>query len=86
MFFLINIFISAGLGVIEGLLNMPGIISGIYSLAILVPSIAVAVRRLHDTDRRGWWILVPILGLVYLAQAGKPGSNRFGSDPKAAAQ
>ncbi len=63
---------------------------GIYSLATLIPALAVNVRRLHDTDRSGWWLfiqLVPILGtivlLVFLATDGTKGDNRFGPDPKA---
>ena len=63
---------------------------GIYSLATLIPVLAVNVRRLHDTDRSGWWLfiqLVPILGtivlLVFLATDGTKGDNRFGPDPKA---
>lgn len=58
-------------------------LSGLFSLAMLLPSIAAATRRLHDTDRSGWWqliVLVPLVGwlvLIYwLAQEGKP-SNRF---------
>jgi len=65
---------------------------GIYSLATLIPVTAVIVRRLHDTDRSGWWCfiqLVPILGvivlLVFLATDGTKGDNRFGPDPKARA-
>ncbi|VEF37209.1 integral membrane protein [Stenotrophomonas maltophilia] len=52
-------------------------------LAIIVPMIAVTVRRLHDTDRSGWWyllMLVPIVGLVvlvFLLLPGTPGNNRF---------
>ena len=59
---------------------------------MLLPSIAVAVRRLHDTDRSGWWILlgfIPIIGgivlLVFYVLEGTQGPNRFGPDPKAAA-
>ncbi|MDF2978288.1 MAG: rane protein [Actinomycetospora sp.] len=66
-----------------------GLLSGLYSLAVLIPSLAVAVRRLHDTDRTGWWILiglVPIVGgivlLVFYCIAGTPGPNQYGPDPK----
>ncbi|MFY1696449.1 DUF805 domain-containing protein [Solwaraspora sp. WMMA2101] len=66
-----------------------GVIGLLVSLALLLPSLAVAVRRLHDTDRSGWWILIgliPIIGwivlLVFYVQNGTPGPNRFGSDPK----
>jgi uncharacterized membrane protein YhaH (DUF805 family) len=61
----------------------------IYGLAVLVPNLAVTVRRLHDTDKSGWWILValvPAVGgiilLVLLALDGTPGNNQFGPSPK----
>ena len=56
----------------------------ILSLGLLIPSIAVAVRRLHDLDKSGWWLLlglIPIVGLIliyWFAQPGTPGANRFG--------
>lgn len=66
-----------------------GILSGIFSLATIVPSLAVGVRRLHDTDRSGWWILIgliPLIGaivlLVFYVQDGTPGTNKFGPSPK----
>lgn len=61
----------------------------IYNFAVLIPSIAVCTRRLHDTGRSGWWqllALVPVIGaivvLVFAAQDGQPGDNRFGPNPK----
>lgn len=73
---------------------------GIFALGILVPSIAVNVRRLHDRDMSGWWYLgfivlsnIPLLGiviavgyLVLMFLPGTPGPNRFGPDPKDPAQ
>lgn len=60
----------------------------LYGLAALVPGLAVAVRRLHDRDHSGWWLLlylVPLVGpiviLVWLCLAGDVGDNRFGADP-----
>lgn len=68
-----------------------GILSGLFSLAVLLPSIAVGVRRLHDLDKSGWWLLlvfIPILGvlvlLFFFVQRGTQGTNRFGPDPLAA--
>ncbi|WP_375196889.1 DUF805 domain-containing protein [Sphingobium sp.] len=65
-----------------------GPLTGLFSLAILIPYIAVAVRRLHDTDRSGWWLLIvffPIIGsivlLVFFIMGGTRGPNRFGPDP-----
>lgn len=63
-------------------------IFGLFWLAIIIPTIAVTIRRLHDTDRSGWWILlnfVPFLGivvLIFMLLDGTPGPNKFGEDPK----
>lgn len=66
-----------------------GLLSGLYALAVFIPSIAVTVRRLHDTDRSGWWILlsfIPLIGaivlLVFEVLDSTPGDNRFGPNPK----
>jgi uncharacterized membrane protein YhaH (DUF805 family) len=60
----------------------------IYALAILVPSLAVQVRRFHDQDKSGWFILlgfIPAVGglivLVFMCLPGTPGSNQYGPDP-----
>ncbi len=70
-----------------------GLLNGIYTLAILIPSLAVSVRRLHDTDRSGWWLLIgfiPLIGtivlIVFWAQDSQPGENQYGSNPKDAAE
>ena len=69
---------------------VPYIIYIIYDLALIVPTLAVTVRRLHDTNRSGWWFfigLIPIAGsivlLVFLALDSQPGENRYGPNPKA---
>ena len=89
MFVLINFLIGCGLGVIGALVHGLSFLSWLYSLAVLVPSIAVSVRRLHDTGRSGWWLLIgliPLIGLivliVFLATDGEPGDNEYGPNPK----
>lgn len=64
----------------------------LYVLAVLLPGLAVGVRRLHDTDRSGWWVLislVPLIGgivlLVFMCLEGTRGPNKYGPDPKAPA-
>lgn len=91
MFVLFNLIISLVLGFVEGLVGGPGIIGTIYGLAVLIPGIAVSVRRLHDTNRSGWWLLiafVPLVGvimlLIFMAADSTPGDNQFGSNPKTA--
>lgn len=71
-------------------LNAVGdIVSGLFALFSLIPSLAVLVRRLHDVDRSGWWLLLvflPILGwfvlFIFTCLDGTRGPNRFGLDPK----
>jgi len=89
MFFLFNLIIFLVIGFVEGLFGSPGIIGVLYSLAILIPGIAVSVRRLHDTGRSGWWLLIgfiPLLGvivlLVFMVLDSKPGENQYGANPK----
>ena len=97
MFFLFNVLISLGLGVLDVVAGTysveyeTGLFSGLYSLLVLIPSIAVSVRRLHDTNRSGWWIvisLIPIIGVlvlfVFTCLDSQPGTNRFGANPKEA--
>lgn len=55
----------------------------IYQLAVFIPYLALGVRRLHDTNRSGWWLLLLFVNLLFLAQEGNRGENRFGSDPTA---
>ncbi|WP_027157529.1 DUF805 domain-containing protein [Methylobacter luteus] len=66
-----------------------GLLSGIYALAMLVPSLAVGARRLHDTGRSGWWqllMLIPILGglilIFFFVLDSQPGDNQYGPNPK----
>lgn len=82
MFFLINFIIAVVIGIVSSLIGANDALSNFYSLATLLPSIAVGVRRLHDTNRSGWWLLLPIVNIVFLALDGQPGNNRFGSNPK----
>ncbi len=101
-FVLANIIIGIVLGFVENMLGLGsytttktsfefsgGPISGIYNLAILLPSLAVGARRLHDTSKSGWLLLlwlIPIIGwiilIVFCATEGDQGTNDYGQDPK----
>lgn len=91
LFNIIASFVLGGIDYAAGLMNEEtglGLLGGLYSLFILLPSIGVTMRRLHDTERSGWWIwisLIPLIGaivlIVFLAQAGQVGSNKYGDDP-----
>ena len=94
MFVLFNIIALVILSLIEGALGLSGqngygILTGLYSLAIILPLIALAVRRLHDTGRSGWWILIglvpligPIVLIVFYVTDSQPGTNEYGPNPK----
>ena len=91
MFFLVYALITLVLGVLEGVFNIVGTLTAVCALAHLLPSLAVTVRRLHDTGRSGWWLLValvPLIGalvlLFFMLSAGKPETNAYGPNPKTA--
>ena len=99
MFFLFNLIIAFVLGFIDVALILAsestgyGPLGWLYSLAVLIPAIAVAIRRLHDTGRSGWWLLIgliPLLGalviLVFMVLDGEQGENKYGPNPKAGAE
>ena len=81
-FVLFNMLISMAIGFIEGAMGSPGIAGNVYTLAVFLPSLAVGIRRMHDTDHSGWWVLVPIVNLVFACTDGTAGDNRFGPDSK----
>ncbi|MGR5132452.1 DUF805 domain-containing protein [Vibrio alfacsensis] len=94
-FTLVNILVNLVMSIIdrilEGALQIEnfGLFGVIYALFILIPSIAVTVRRLHDTGRTGWWVLIaiiPIIGflvmLYFLVQDSEEGTNQYGDNPK----
>jgi len=93
-FVLFNFIISLVLGIIEGLADIApeedySILALIYGLFILLPSIGVSIRRLHDTGSSGWWLLlniIPVIGsiilLVIMISDSQEGTNQYGPSPK----
>jgi uncharacterized membrane protein YhaH (DUF805 family) len=91
MFFLVNFIIGVVLDIIGIFIRLGAIVGALYGLAVLIPGLAVGVRRLHDTGRSGWWLLIaviPVVGaiilIVFLATEGEPGENAYGPNPKLA--
>jgi uncharacterized membrane protein YhaH (DUF805 family) len=87
-FTLVSVVISIVLDAIGAAAKFP-LLGSLYGLAVLLPTLAVTVRRLHDTDRSGWWVLldiIPIVGwivvLVFLCLDSTPGANKYGPNPK----
>ncbi|MFB9109555.1 DUF805 domain-containing protein [Flavobacterium gyeonganense] len=82
-FALLNVIISIVLGFVLGFISPTlGLAANLYSLAVLIPSIAVAIRRMHDVGKSGWYILIPIYNLILACTEGEKGSNEYGPDPK----
>ncbi|WP_462408553.1 DUF805 domain-containing protein [Neobacillus sp. Marseille-QA0830] len=89
MFALINFIIALVIGLLEMIIGIPQVISTLYTLAILLPSLAVGVRRLHDTGKSGWWLLIsliPFIGaiilVVFFFLDSSPNDNQYGPNPK----
>lgn len=83
--------VDASLGTVDAATSL-GVVGTLASLALLLPSLAVTVRRLHDSDRSGWWVLsflIPLAGLVlwlvFMLADSNSHANRFGPSPKAGA-
>ncbi len=90
MFVLANFIIALVLGLIDYFIGYK-IFGSLYSLAVLIPSLAVGVRRLHDIGKSGWWYLIaliPLIGgiwlLVLFCQDSQYGANQWGENPKIA--
>lgn len=91
MFVLFNIIAAIVASIIDNVLGTGGVIGGLYSLAVLIPGIALGVRRLHDIGKSGWWLLialVPLIGfivlIVFACTDSQPGDNQYGPNPKGA--
>jgi uncharacterized membrane protein YhaH (DUF805 family) len=82
MFVLFNMIFTYSLMFLDFFLEI-GFLNLIYSLAVLVPSIAVGVRRMHDVGKSGWYLLIPIYNLILAVTDGEQGTNAYGADPKA---
>lgn len=95
MFVLINLLAGIVFALLDDMFGLAdkemgtGVLSTLYALAVLLPGIAVSVRRLHDINRSGWWLLlvfIPVIGAIWLivlmATDGKPGQNQYGINPK----
>lgn len=80
-FILMNFVIVIILTVLDISLGL-GLLSNIYSLAVLIPSLAVGVRRMHDSGRSGWWIILPVVNIIFLLMGSEPGPNRYGPNLK----
>ncbi len=90
MFFLVNLIVVFCIGLVDGVIGTGGFLGGIYNFAVLLPSLGVSVRRLHDTNRSGWWLLIsfiPIIGffvlLYFMILSGDGGPNDYGAVPSA---
>lgn len=80
-FFLFNFIISFILGFIGGITHLT-FLGIIYSFAVIIPGIAVSIRRMHDVGKSGWFILFPFYNLILVFTEGEKGSNLYGADPK----
>lgn len=86
-FILFYLIVSIALSAVGLAVGVPGILENVFGLASFLPSLAVAIRRLHDVDRSGWWVLIPltIIGIIpylyWMIKEGDSGENRFGPAP-----
>jgi uncharacterized membrane protein YhaH (DUF805 family) len=95
-FILFQVIAIMGLAFLDGMMGTfsegagLGMLSGLFCLALIIPTFAVGIRRMHDTGRSGWWTLInliplvgPIIFIVLAAQDSQAGTNSYGPSPKA---
>ncbi|CAM3739989.1 Inner membrane protein YhaH [Vibrio aerogenes CECT 7868] len=89
MFYLFMMIFMLITCILDVLVGSYGLITGLFGLAVLLPSLSLTIRRLHDTGRSGWWCfitLVPVVGaiafFVFTVLPGNFGDNQYGPDPK----
>jgi uncharacterized membrane protein YhaH (DUF805 family) len=98
MFALFNVIFSIVLSLLDQLLGTVskdiglGVFSGLYALAVLLPGLALSVRRLHDVGKSGWWLfiaLIPLIGGIWLfvltVTDSQHSTNQYGANPKESA-
>lgn len=92
-FVLFNIIISTIVGLIDSIIGISPILSSAYYLFVFIPGLSVAIRRLHDIGKSGWWIfinLIPFIGFIWfiilLVLDSQPIDNKYGPNPKSAIQ
>jgi uncharacterized membrane protein YhaH (DUF805 family) len=86
---LFGIIVSVAVSIIDNIIGT-AVLSYLVSLGLLLPGLSVAIRRLHDTGRSGWWILIgliPLIGfivlLIFYLEKSDPADNEYGSPPVA---
>lgn len=89
MFVLFYILAAIVIAVVESMIGMEDILTSVYGLALLLPYLGLAARRLHDINKSGWWLLigiVPVIGfivlLIFYVKEGDAGANQYGPSPK----
>ncbi|MDR2863221.1 MAG: DUF805 domain-containing protein [Puniceicoccales bacterium] len=90
-FFLFYVLVIVALSILSGILAtivpalaiVGSLLVSLYYLATLLPLIGVSIRRLHDTGRSGWWVLISPVALFFSLQDSQPGDNQYGPNPKA---
>jgi len=84
-FMLVNFLLTIIIGIVDTVVESGGMIFVLYCLAMLCPCLALSIRRLHDTNRTGWWLLlgfIPVVGqiilIIFTIQTSTVGQNRYG--------
>lgn len=84
MFFLFNMLIGYGLFIAAVIVELPVLMFAavLYFVGTVIPSLAVAIRRMHDVGKSGWFILVPIYSFILICTKSEEGDNKYGPNPK----
>lgn len=85
MFILGNVFIGFLISLLSGVFlcgeKSAKVAEYLYEIVVFLPATAVAVRRLHDVGRSGWWVIVPFVSVVFCCFGSQKGKNKYGTNP-----
>lgn len=81
-YFLFYLIFNILFTIFDDIISADGVLISIYTIAAIFPNISTGIRRMHDTGRSGWWILLPIVNLIFFMQDSKVETNEYGPSPK----
>jgi uncharacterized membrane protein YhaH (DUF805 family) len=82
--FLFQVIVLVVARILDSVIGTAPLLYLVAALALFLPVLGAGIRRMHDTNRSGWWILLPIVNIIFLASEGTPGDNQYGPNPTAA--
>lgn len=83
-FYLFYVIVLVVARILDSVVGISPLLYTVAALGLFLPLLGLGIRRMHDTNRAGWWVLLPIVNIIFWASEGTPGDNQYGPNPTAA--